>query len=442
MGAKKGRKRWLILGSTVAAPGVLSLIAFLIFNPRLTRYVEGPEFRAELEKSTAKGLHFPSSQFGPIRRTGLLSAASESFVAQKGRKAMTSFDARGITARFNPLGVFLRRWQLDELQIASGEVGIQIYEPKPEATPAKPWYHVLLPDRVYLKRIWSDPADITWRMGGEKGGIFATQLLISPHGRDFEYRAIGGTLKSALVPDLPLQHAHLLITKTLFTLYQLDLASGDGSIHAEGTAETRGEKRVDFKLNWDKLPLREWVPSAWQGNFDGAVTGDMHWTGGNFKLETAKVRGALKVRGGRLSGLKFLDQLAAVTKRNDFARLDLSECRAEIEWDQGQGQLKKLVLEDKGKFRVEGAVSFGQQSLGGTIQLGLGREYLAWMPHPEEVFPRAEGDYLWTTVHLSGTLDQPEQDLSPRLVEALKESPGAFLGAAFRAFGAWLRGGN
>jgi hypothetical protein len=61
------------------------------------------------------------------------------------------------------------------------------------------------------------------------------------------------------------------------------------------------------------------------------------------------------------------------------------------------------------------------------------------MPHPEDVFPRAEGAYLWTSVHLSGTLDKPEQDLSPRLVTAMKESPGAFFGAALRAFGAWLR---
>jgi hypothetical protein len=40
-------------------------------------------------------------------------------------------------------------------------------------------------------------------------------------------------------------------------------------------------------------------------------------------------------------------------------------------------------------------------------------------------------------VHLSGTLESPQQDLSPRLVNALKDSPGALLGAAFRALDAW-----
>jgi len=43
-------------------------------------------------------------------------------------------------------------------------------------------------------------------------------------------------------------------------------------------------------------------------------------------------------------------------------------------------------------------------------------------------------------VHLSGTLDSPQQDLSPRLLEALKETPTSFLGAMFRALGEWLDG--
>src|SRR5256885_11900171 len=33
-------------------------------------------------------------------------------------------------------------------------------------------------------------------------------------------------------------------------------------------------------------------------------------------------------------------------------------------------------------------------------------------PKPEEVFPREHDGYLWTTVHLSGTIDAPQQDRS------------------------------
>jgi hypothetical protein len=413
-----------------------------LVNPRLTRYVESDEFRAELEKQTAKGLHFPAGNYAPIRRTGFLSAASDGFEARQGRKALTALEARGITARFNPLGVFLRRWQLDDVHIAGGEVGIQIYEPKPEPSPPKPWYHVFLPDRVYLRKVRSDPADVTWKFRNEKGGFFGTRLLITPHGRDFEYQATGGTMKGALIPDLPLRHTHLLITKTLLTLYELDLAPGpesDGFIRAEGTAGTREDKSVNFKVKFERVPVREWLPASWHDHVTGRAAGEVQWSGEKPKLEASRVRGTLRVADGRVSRLAFLQKLGAITGKKSIEELRLNECSAELDWESPRIEIKNIAVEDKGKFRIEGSVSIREKSLGGALRLGIAREYLEWLPRAEEVFPSEKAGYLWTTVHLSGTVDEPGQDLSPRVIEALKESPAAFLGLTFRLIGDWLK---
>lgn len=441
MGAD-GRRRWrraaIVIGGIVIVAGA----GLALVNPRLTRYVESDAFRAELEKQTAKGLHFPAGTYAPIRRTGFLSAASDGFRTQNGRKALTTMDAHGITARFNPLGVFLRRWQLDAVHIDGGEVGIQTYEPKPEPSPSKPWYHVFLPDRVYLRRVWSEPADVTWRLRNEKGGFFGTRLLITPHGRDFEYRATGGTMKGPLIPDLPLRHTHLLITKTLLTLYTLDLAPGsqsDGFIKAEGTAGTREDKSVDFKIRFGKVPVRDWLPASWQEHVGGVAAGDVHWHGKNPKLETSQVQGSLRVDDGRVRQLPFLEKLSSITGKKSIEQLELSECSAEVDWNSPKVEIKNIAVEDKGKFRIEGSISIRDKSLGGAIQLGVAREYLEWLPQAEEVFPNEKAGYLWTTVHLSGTIDKPEQDLSPRIIDALKESPGAFLGLIFRQLGEWLK---
>jgi hypothetical protein len=435
---RRGRRVAVIGGAIVIALGVGAALE----NPRLTRYVESDAFRAELEKQTAKGLHFAAGTYSPIRRTGLFSAASDSFRAEEGRKALTSIGAHGITARFNPLGVFLRRWQLDEVHIDGGEVGIQTYEPKPEPSPNKPWYHVFLPDRVYLRKVWSEPADVTWRFRGEKGGFFGTRLLITPHGRDFEYQATGGTMKGALIPDLSLRHTHLLITKTLLTLYALDLApapESDGFIQAEGTAGTREDKSVDFKVKFGKLPVREWLPGSWHDHVSGLAAGKVHWSGKNPKLEASQVQGSLRIEDGRVRRLPFLEKLSSITGKKSMEQLELSECSADVDWNSPKIEIKNIAIEDKGKFRLEGSLSIREKSLGGEIQLGLAREYLEWLPHAEEVFPEEKAEYLWTTVHLSGTIDKPEQDLSPRIIDALKESPGAFLGLVFRQVGEWLK---
>jgi hypothetical protein len=416
-------------------------IAFM--NPRLTRYVESEAFRAELEKQTAKGLHFHEGKYAAIRRTGFLTGASDSFRAEKGRKALTSLEAQGISATFNPLGVFLRRWQLDAVRIQSGEVGIQTYEPKPTPSPSpKPWYHVFLPNRVYLRRVWSEPADVTWRFRNEKGGFFGTRLLITPHGRDFEYQATGGAMKLALLPDLPLRHTHLLITKKELTLYALDLAAGpegDGVIHGEGTAGTGEDKSVDFKVKFDGLPIREWLPASWKEHVAGKAAGNVHWRGKNLKLEAASVQGSLRVDDGRVRSLPFLQKLASITGKKSIEALELSECSAEVDSEGSTVEIRNISLEDKGKFRIEGLVSVRNKSLGGAIQLGVAREYLEWLPQAEEVFAKQRGGYLWTTVRLSGTVEEPGQDLSPRIIDALKESPGAFLGLIFRQVGDWLK---
>ncbi len=440
---KTSGRRWGVLAGGIVVFFLLSCVLVLAFlNPRLTRYVEGEAFRAEIEKQTAKGLHFPASHFAPLRRTGFLSAATDSFQAAEGIKAMTKLEAHGITARFNPLGVFLRRWQIDDLHIDGGEVGIQVYEPKPEPSPSKPWYHIILPDRVYLKRVWSDPADVTWTLQNKKAGIFATRLVITPYGRDFEYRATGGTMKVPHVPNLEMRQTHMVVTKTMFSLYALDLASGDGKIHGEGKAGTRDDKSVEFKVDFEKISVPDWVPATWKEHVSGAASGQARWTGKDQKLENADVQGSLRVSGGRVRGFPFLEQLAAITKRKSLAALELNECAAEAEWKNDAGEVKNIAIESEGKFRVEGAVKLGRNSLGGALQLGVAPDYLDWLPKAEEVFTRKRDGYLWTTVHLSGTLDHPEQDLSSRILDALKETPGSFFGAAFRALGSWLKGGD
>ena len=101
------------------------------------------------------------------------------------------------------------------MQVQSGEVEIQVYKANPEAVAPKPWFAIFLPNRVYLERIETPQANITWRFRGDRAGFFGTQLLITPHGPDFEYFAAGGKLKMALLPDLDLRRAHVLITKTV-----------------------------------------------------------------------------------------------------------------------------------------------------------------------------------------------------------------------------------
>src|ERR1700716_813520 len=102
MGELPGRRRAVrIVAALAVTAGVIALVVGLTARP-LTRLVESDRFRAVLEEETAKGLHFPSAHFSPIHRTCALSAASDTFHADHGRKAMRTLNAANITGKFNP----------------------------------------------------------------------------------------------------------------------------------------------------------------------------------------------------------------------------------------------------------------------------------------------------------------------------------------------------
>jgi hypothetical protein len=438
------RRKLLILAVAIGIFFVVAIMAgvAVFFSPLLTHYIEGDAFRTAMENETAKGLHFPRTHYAPIRRTGTLTANSEGFEAGNGQKAMKSLDAHGITAKFDPWGVFLRQWRFDGVQVQSGEVEIQIYEAHPEAVVPKPWFAFFWPNRVYLKKIESEQANITWRFRDERAGFFGTQLLITPNGRDFEYFATGGRLQMAPVPDLDLRRAHILITKTLLTLYDLDLASdsrSDESIRVQGQAGIGEDKSIDVKANFNSVPIRHWLPAEWERSLSGSASGEVHWHGENPKLESSFGDGALRVNGGSVKNLSLLTELAEISRTKSLESLQLNDCSMRFTWRYPKIDIKDIAIEDKGKLRIEGDISVERGILRGTIQLGFTRRYLDWLPRAEEVFNRQRNGYFWTTVHLSGTIDEPGQDLSPRIIELFKQSPGAYLQLLFRQFGDWLK---
>ena len=438
-------RRKLLIYTGAAAIFVLLATAgsvAVFCSPLFTRYVESDTFRTAMEDETAKGLHFPGSHYSPIRRTGPLTAESESFTASNGQRALKALDAHGITARFNPWGVFIRQWRFSDIHVESGEAAIQIYEANPEAIEPRPWFSIFLPNRVFLKHIESERSDITWRFRGERAGFFGTQLFITPQGPDFDYVATGGRLKMALIPDLNLRRAHVLITKTLLTIYDLGLAAderNDEVIRGQGTAGIGKNKSVEFKATFDRMPIRPWLPVKWKEHLSGSAFGDIHWTGENPKLESSSGQGSLRVHDGRIDNFPLLEKLAELAQEKSFGHLELNDCSLSFAWRYPRIDVTDIAIEEKGKLRIEGAISIDHRSLGGSIQLGLARQYLDWLPNPEEVFNRQRSGYLWTTVHLSGTIDEPKQDLSPRIIELFKESPGAYLSLLFRQFEAWLK---
>ncbi len=79
------------------------------------------------------------------------------------------------------------------------------------------------------------------------------------------------------------------------------------------------------------------------------------------------------------------------------------------------------------------------KTLSGTLELGLTDPYLHWLPTAKQaIFTRADGVYHFATIHLSGTAEKPDQDLSPRVAKEIEKSPTVALKLFFNQAGDWF----
>lgn len=418
---------------------IVLVVGAIGFNPRLTAIIEGEAFRKELEKQTAKGLHFETGTYAPIKRTAAWTGESESFEGTGGIKAFRSLEAEEIKATFNPAGIFLRRWQLDSVHIARGDVKIQTYEPKPDNKPPKPWYAIFMPDRVYLKRVVCDHTDITWKFRGRESGFKDTVLVITPYGRDFNYEAAGGNFDMKPLPTMPMEKTRLTITKELLTVHELNLKPGNGSIRLTGTAGLKEDKSMDAKLVLDDVPISPWIPAKWGDQVKGVVSGEFTWKGKDQKLESSSGEGNLRMRHVVLASIPFLDYVASAARNEELKAMELEECSMEFSWKYPRMEVRDIEIEADEAFRIVGNVTITTRQIDGTLNLGVKPENLDWLPKAKElIFTRSEGGYLWTKVKLSGTLQEPQNDLTPRIAEVLRKSPTSAAGLFFREVGEWI----
>lgn len=433
--------RWVKWSLSTLAILLIPIIGVVVSQQdRITKYLEGPSFRAELDKQTSKGLHF-QGKYEPLTRIAPLTAKTDGFKAVDGEKAFESLTAEGITGTFNPWGVFLRRWQIDSIHIDKAKAVIQTYEPKPQNKPPKPWYAIFMPDRVYLKEVRCDDGDIVWKLNGKEAGFIGAKVLLTPHGRDFEYRISDGEFVIPSLPRLPLKQAHALITKERLSLYEISLLpKGGGAIKLQGYAGLKGDKSMHLQLDIDKIPISPWIPTSWGDQVKGRASGYVTCDGPDQKIESTTGNGEINLSGARILSIPFLDYAASATQNSSLKNIALDDCVITFSWKNAKVSVTDILIEAKGQFKIQGTLQLSKSNLSGELSLGVSEKNLDWLPKAkEEIFTKEKSGYLWTKVNLSGTLQEPQNDLAPRIAKALKRSPAESTGLLFRQIGEWFK---
>ena len=397
----------------------------------LRAWLHGESFRRMLAGETDKALRV-SSEFGPFRWSGTR-MDTRSFVAS-GDGVVKSIDAEDLLVEVGLGGWWKGEWQIDDARARRIEVEIDTTaadrvkdDPSPAPDPAathqkeKKWYDALIPHDVALKQfeLTSSAVKVITRSGPV--GIAGTSWKVVPDGAKGSYRAEGtdGTVKLPWkwAPRMNLGRARLryhgdmvYLTGADFQVYdsgRLDLA-GEMSVKGEGYA---------FTGYLGDVHCSEILPENWKQRLSGEVEAGFVVEGGN---AGPKVSGGLELTNGVLTAVPLLDSLSAYADTTRFRRLALEEGKTDFAWEDGILTVRNMVIASEGLVRLEGGLRMdADERLDGRFRLGIVPGVLARIPGAESmVFSPGERGLLWTDLHITGTLDDPEEDLSQRLVAA------------------------
>ncbi len=418
-----GESRWL--GKAVVGLLILSVIVIVVGYGMLRSYLHSDAFRKFLsaEASETAGV---TGEFAPFDWDGL-AVETESFEAT-GTGLVTAVRADGLHTEVGLGGVRRGVWEIRGSSLRRLEVAVDARKPLDGAVAAgepmkehlktkRPaWY----PNEAEVQGL--DVRELVVKAMLTEGLATITGMSVHAEqagGKD-AYRAEieGGTVRLpfGIVPDLRIDRAHLRYKDDHVFLTDATVAAwANGRVQATGEWDLKA-KRFAVTGDASSLKCEDILNPDWAKRLTGDVTSD-------FNLEndsgTPEASGKLTIKNGMLTALPMLDALAAYADTRRFRVLTLSESHTDWHWKQGELTLSKLVLASEGLVRLEGNITIRGKALDGRFRLGLAPGTLATIPGAEtDVFLAGERGLRWTTLHLTGTLDDPKEDLTDRLLAA------------------------
>jgi hypothetical protein len=270
------------------------------------------------------------------------------------------------------------------------------------------------------------------RLGGWQSGEVSLSAKLS-----------GGRLKTPINAPEQKEPLQFDLTKATLRLAETQCQINDATLRWKQSSEAtlRGSLKYESGA-WQlfthvkALPMDEFLGDWWKQRLSGKIEGDLEMAGARNQPPTWKADVVLK--DGTLTGLPILDKLVTYTNAHRFKRLVLDICSATFRPQGDSLRIENIIVQSNGLLRIEGALNIRGRVLEGDFLLGVTPETLSSIPGASNrVFvennPGGPPGLQWTRVHIVGTLDAPQEDLSNRLLGAagmslLLDTPGAVVG--------------
>ncbi|MDG2123857.1 MAG: hypothetical protein P8J87_09185 [Verrucomicrobiales bacterium] len=189
-----------------------------------------------------------------------------------------------------------------------------------------------------------------------------------------------------------------------------------------GKIDMRPNGGMELEGALENLLLSRLLPDYWHGKLDGRLGSDF-----SFAMEFGEgggpvFSGTFEIRDFVLRGLPVFDTLAIYAGEHGLGFMEIPSVKGKFHSEGGVLTISDFESLKAGLLKMRGEITITDGQVGGVIEVGL----------PDAIFDKLAGGrpnifnvegsgFAWATMNLSGGVDSPLEDLSPKLMDLTRK---------------------
>lgn len=448
-----------LLGGLAALLLILFLAVSIGGYLWLDRFLRGEECRKIISHLVGQQVGLVG-EFEPLSWTGFSVYSGGFNGAREGNGAVASASLDRIRAELRLASLFRGVWEIPEITMERLELDLTPPPRRPDGTlpepPPAPALEIapspalaVLPREVKIGQIICRDTTITWP--SDRGGVSrlsGATVTAQPDGPTWTFQVKGGRLTTPGFPETTIDSGFVRLNPGDFLFLESQLRDNSGgTAELRGKVEMAGAKRIELNASFRNIDVSPFLDADWRQRLTGRAEGDLKITGTSTRSDL-KIQGPVRVKEAKLEALPILNTIALLTQTQEFRTIRFQVAEGTVEWTPANLLVSDLHVESQLLLKILGQVRTEGPNLSGQLMVGTTPKAVRLIPGAQEkVFSVARDGYIWTPVVLSGTVDAPKEDLTPRLQQAavgtvieavpstVREKAGDLLDSLGRALG-------